>query len=120
MNPMRRLALLAPIALLALVPVSPASAAGCKLSSREQNGSLGATYVTKLTVSGTSCATGKRVVRSFNACRKAAGGAKGRCSKRVRGLRCSESRTAIPTQFNSKATCRSSSVVVRFTYTQFT
>jgi hypothetical protein len=117
---MRRLLLLLPIVVVVLLQAGSAQAAGCKLSSREQNGGLGATYVTKLSVSGTSCTSGKRVVKAFNACRKSSGGAKGRCSKRVRGLRCTESRSAIPTQFNSKATCRSGSVVVRFTYTQFT
>ena len=60
------------------------------------------------------------VVRAFNACRKASGGAKGHCRRTVRGLRCSEVRNAIPTQFNSNATCRGGAVVVRFTYTQFT
>jgi hypothetical protein len=117
---MRRLpAVLLPLLVVALLP-GAASAAGCGLSQKEQNGGLGATYVTKLSVTGTSCADGKRVVRSFHSCRKASGGAKGRCAKRVRGLRCTEKRRSIPTQFNSEATCRAGSVAVRFTYTQFT
>lgn len=120
MSPMRGSVLLAVLLSMPWLAAPSALARGCSLSQREQNGGLGATYVTKLSVARTSCANGKRVVRSFHACRRAAGGAKGRCARRVRGLRCSERRSSIPTQFRSNATCRRGSVVVRFTYTQFT
>lgn len=95
-----------------------ASAASCSLSTSEQR-RLGATYVTSLSVSGLSCSAGKRQVRAFHRCRNRNGGEDGRCP-RVDGFRCSERRSSIKTQFNSRVTCRRGSRVVRHRYTQFT
>jgi hypothetical protein len=82
---------------------------------------LGTTYVTSLKVEHVSCAKAQRVVKAFNACRRAHGGVKGRCPSRVLGYRCTETRGArIPTQYSSKASCKDASRIVRFAYTQYT
>jgi hypothetical protein len=88
---------------------------------RKDGRKLGTTYVTSLKVQHVSCARGKSVVKAFNACRRANGGLKGRCEKRVLGYRCTEKRgNSIPTQYSSKATCKSATRTVRFAYTQYT
>ena len=82
---------------------------------------LGTTYVTSLKVQHVSCAKAKRVVKAFNACRRANGGVKGRCVKRVLDYRCSETRGAsIPTQYSARASCKTGNRVVSFRYTQYT
>ena len=74
---------------------------------------LGTTYVTSLKVEHVTCAKAQRVVKAFNACRRAHGGVKGRCPSRVLGYRCTEKRGAsIPTQYSSKASCRDASRIV--------
>jgi hypothetical protein len=88
---------------------------------RKDGRKLGTTYVTSLKVQQVSCAKAKRVVKAFNVCRKANGGVKGRCAKRVLGYRCTERRgNSIPTQYSAKATCKRSGRTVRFAYTQYT
>ena len=100
-------------------PEASASKA-CKLSTREQS-KLGTTYVLTLRVRGTSCANGKKVVKAFHACRRKAGGRKGRCRSKVLGYKCSERRSnVISTQFDSKATCKRSGREVSHKYTQNT
>lgn len=119
----RRPALLLPLAALlaSLAAAAPAAAATCKLSTSEQRGGLGATYTTSLRVTNTACANGKRVVKAFNACRKANGGADGRCNRKVRRFSCTERRSnQIKTQYDSKVTCKRGAKRVIFTYTQFT
>jgi hypothetical protein len=82
---------------------------------------LGTTYVTSLKVEHVSCAKGQRVVKAFNACRRAHGGVKGRCPSHVLGYHCTETRGAsITTQYSSKASCKDASRIVRFAYTQYT
>jgi hypothetical protein len=82
---------------------------------------LGATYVTSLSATNVSCTKAKRVVKAFNACRKAHGGADGTCTSSVQGYHCTEKRgAAIPTQYSSRVTCRSAARRVQFAYTQFT
>ena len=113
--------LLTAAASVALLGAAPASAAGCRLSSSEQRGGLGATYTTSLSVKGVSCSGGKRVARTFQACRKRNGGADGRCNRRVRRFSCSERRSnKIRTQYDSRVTCKRGSRRVIFTYTMFT
>jgi hypothetical protein len=88
---------------------------------RHDGRKLGTTYVTALKVEHVSCTKAKKVVKAFNVCRKAHGGIKGRCDKRVLGYRCSEQRgDRIPTQYSSKATCKDAGRAVRFSYTQYT
>ncbi|MEA2468776.1 MAG: hypothetical protein QOJ57_2902, partial [Thermoleophilaceae bacterium] len=65
----------------------------------------------------TSCATGKAVVRAFHKCRK---GPRGRCHRRVKGFKCTEHRSGIAVQFNSRVTCKRGGKVVKHTYTQNT
>jgi hypothetical protein len=78
----------------------------------------GTTYVTSLRVSGTSCRSGKRVVRAFHACRP---GRRGRCGRRVRGYRCREGqRDRSPVQYDARVTCRNGGNVVKHRYTQNT
>lgn len=103
-----------------LLALAPGSAAARTCDVRRDAGSFGVTYVTSLKVSGTSCARGKQVIRAFTACRKAHGGVKGRCNRRVLGYRCRERRSSIATQFSSRVTCRAGARRVIFTYTQNT
>lgn len=120
---MFRLPLLVLLAALLVAAGAPsvASAKSCGLSSAEQGGSrpssLGATYVTSLRASGTSCGRAKRVVRAFNRCRP---GKAGRCNRRVRGYSCSENRSNGVGQYQSTTKCRNGGRTVRFTYTQNT
>jgi len=106
------LALLAVItALLAIAPA--ASAKGCSIGNER---SYGTTYVTKISVSGTSCRSGRNVVKAFHACRP---GAKGKCGS-TKGYSCSERRfNKGPTSFDSNVTCRRGGKTVKHTYTQF-
>ena len=109
----RPFALVAAIAvLLAIAPA--ASAKGCSIGNER---SYGTTYVTKISVSGTSCRSARTVVRAFHACRP---GAKGKCSGRPKGYSCSESRfNKGRTSYDSNVTCRKGGRTVKHTYTQF-
>ena len=110
-------ALLAALAFAVAAPA--ASTTTCDV--RKDGRKLGTTYVTSLKVQQVSCAKAKRVVKAFNACRRANGGLKGRCVTRVLGYRCTEKRgNIIPTQYSAKATCKSATRSVRFAYTQYT
>lgn len=110
------LALAVLVTALVFVP-APALAAGCKVGSGQ---GLGPSYVTSLTVHHTSCKSGKRLVRAYYRCRKAAGGVKGRCTKRVLGYRCRETRHGIAIQFDARVTCTAGKRKVVHTYTQNT
>jgi hypothetical protein len=116
-----RLALASTIVALAAAAALPSSAAaayhGCSIG---DPGSYGATYVTSIGVRHVSCATGKRVIRAYHHCRRASGGADGRCHHRVRHFRCTERRTVGHGQFTAKVTCTRGSKRVRHTYTMFT
>jgi hypothetical protein len=91
----------------------------CSLAGKTR--SLGPTYTTSLSVRNTSCRSGRRLVRGWNACRRANGGADGRCRSRVLGYRCSESRSnVIRTQFDARVSCRKGSRRINHRYTQFT
>jgi hypothetical protein len=80
--------------------------------------SYGTTYVLNISVSHTSCSSGRSVVRAFHACRP---GKAGYCNRRVLGYSCSERRfDKIRTQYSSRVTCRKGSRVVKHTYQQFT
>lgn len=107
--------------LAALVTAAPAQGAlkRCSLAGKERK--LGATYVTSLKVSGISCRSAEGIVKAFHKCRRANGGADGRCTKRVSGFKCSESRfNRISTQYDAKVSCRRTGKRIDFTYTQFT
>jgi hypothetical protein len=98
---------------------APATAASrCDLS--KDGRKLGTTYVTRLTTTNVTCTKAKSVVKAYHRCRRAQGGVKGRCTSRVQGFRCTETRQTIPTQFDARATCRNGGRVIRFNYEQFT
>ncbi|MEA2441223.1 MAG: hypothetical protein QOH76_2647 [Thermoleophilaceae bacterium] len=117
-------------ALLALLPLSLAVAAGagasspevhaarkCNLTSHEQRHS-GASYVTSLNVKKTSCKNGKAVVRAYHKCRRAHGW-KGKCGHKVKGYSCKRKYLATsPFQYDARVTCRRGAKRVVHTYTQ--
>ena len=98
-------------------PVAQASAK-CNISGKERK--LGTTYVTSLTASGVSCSSAQTLVKAYHKCRRANGGADGRCTKRVSGYACSERRESISTQFDARATCKKGNRTVVQQYTQNT
>jgi hypothetical protein len=79
----------------------------------------GSGYFTSLSVSGVSCATGRRVMLAYYRCRLRHGRA-GRCHSRVLGYTCNETRNAIPTEINARVTCRLGRRTVIHTYQQNT
>lgn len=79
----------------------------------------GSGYFTSLKVSGTSCATARKVTLSHYRCRVRRGGADGRCTSTL-SYRCSERRTSIPTEINARVTCKRGSRTVIYTYQQNT
>jgi hypothetical protein len=114
--------LLAALVLLAAAPGGSAAAAlkPCSIRGKEQK--LGATYVTTLKVRGVSCATGQRVVKAFQSCRRAKA-VDGHCTRKVLEYACSEKRPAdetIPTQFTGHVTCKRATRRVAFVYQQNT
>jgi hypothetical protein len=119
---MRLFCLLALLAACAAALTPTASAAGpdataAKGCSVGDSRSYGTTYVLKISVSGTSCRSGKRLIRAFHDCRP---GKSGRCA-RVKRYDCSENRfDRISTQYSSRVTCRRGDRVVKHTYQQFT
>ena len=119
---MRLLCLLALLAACAVMLAPAASAAspsataakGCSIGDSR---GYGTSYVLKISVRGTSCRSGKSLIRAFHDCRP---GKSGRCS-RVRRYNCSESRfDRISTQYSSRVTCKRGDRVVKHTYQQFT
>ena len=114
-------ALLAAILVPAAAPAAQRGATKCALSTHDQR-HLGASYVTSLSVSGTSCAKGKEVTLAFNQCRTAAGKPQGKCKRKVMKFSCTEKRyDAVPgVQYSSKVTCTRGSKRVYSTYTQNT
>jgi hypothetical protein len=80
----------------------------------------GSGYFTSLRTRNTSCRKGRRVALAHYNCRTDNGGRKGKCPRRVKGFRCRERRTSIPTEMNSRVTCRDGTKRVKFTYQQNT
>ena len=120
----RLFVLIAALVLLAATPAA-APAAGpdaetakrCGVSRSEQRG-LGATYVFRISVRGTTCRGGKRLISSFNKCRRRNGGRDGRC-RRVSGYGCGENRfNKSRYSFDSKASCKRGGRSVSFQYQQ--
>ncbi|MDO9355058.1 MAG: hypothetical protein Q7T55_15270 [Solirubrobacteraceae bacterium] len=95
-----------------------ASATNCAVKGKEQK--LGPTYVTKVTAKGTTCPSALKLVTAFYKCRTAKNGPAGRCTKKVSGYACRETRTSSPTQFDAKVTCTSGKKVVAHNYPQNT
>lgn len=115
------LAVLASLAAVAAIASATAGAAGptafaatksCTPPKYPGNG-----YFTSLKVTGVGCTTGKRVTLAHYRCR-VKNGKKGYCRSRVLGYKCSENRNSIPTEINSRVTCRNGSKKVVYTYQQ--
>ena len=77
----------------------------------------GSGYFTSLKVSHVGCKSGRTVTLAHYRCRTE-NGKKGRCKRRVRGYSCSEKRNSIPTEINSRVTCKKGAKRVVYTYQQ--
>lgn len=100
------------------VDATAARAPGCSIPNHGEH--LGPTYLTQLSVSGTTCVTGLKVVAAYHACQVQHGGVKSICSAPVDGFRCREKRgPSIPTEFYSTVSCRDHSARVDYKYAQF-
>ena len=102
------------LALLVVLPASSAQAATCTPPKYPGSG-----YFTSLKVSHVGCKAGRTVTLAHYRCRTE-NGPKGRCKRLVRGYRCSERRTSIPTEINSRVTCKKGVRRVIYTYQQNT
>src|SRR3954467_11021901 len=120
MSGTRLLAIVMLLVAAAVARVGAPAAAASRCDLTRDGRKLGTTYVTKLTATNVTCTKAKSVVKAFHRCRRAHGGVKGRCTSRVQGFRCTETRESIPTQFDARATCRDGSRAIRFSYEQFT
>ena len=118
-----RAALLA-LLLVALTAASTSAAAGpraraagsCNINGQQR--SLGASYVTSLSVKHTSCKKGKAVVRAYHKCRRAHGW-RGKCKHRVKHFKCTRHiQASSPVQYDAKVTCKRGTKRVVHTYTQ--
>jgi hypothetical protein len=99
-------------------PSSARAAGTCGIPSHGQH--LGPTYLTWLSVSGTSCSMGLKVVRDYHSCQIHRGGVTARCYSVVDGYRCTEKRgPSIPTEFFSSVSCQDRSARVYYKYSQF-
>jgi hypothetical protein len=109
-------ALVVPVAVQASPIAYVARAHACNIRGKQRK--LGTTYVTSVKVSRVSCSRALRFVKAYHKCRHKHGAA-GRC-RRLRGYKCSEKREAIPTQYDSRATCSKGRRRITQTYTQNT
>ena len=77
-------------------------------------------YLDALSVHGTSCRTGRKVVKGYTKCRYKHGGLNGRCPNRVKRYKCGEGkRTVAPhIQYSVNVACKRGSKRIKFTYTQ--
>ena len=110
---LRTLCLAGVLAAAALAPAS-ASASTCSAPAYPGSG-----YFTSLKTKHVCCKTGRKVTLAHYRCRTEHG-KKGRCTRKVLGYRCSEKRNAIPTEINSRVTCKKGTRRVIYTYQQNT
>jgi len=76
-------------------------------------------YFTSLSVSGTSCSTGDKLIFAYYRCRLRHGKA-GTCHSAVLGFSCREQRNSIPTEIEARVTCRKDGATIVHTYQQDT
>jgi hypothetical protein len=107
------------LVLAALLAVAAPAGAATRCDVRRDGRRLGPTYVTSLAVVRVSCTEGKAVIRAYDRCRRAHGGADGRCPSRVRRFRCFERRRSSPAEISATVDCRRGARRVRFAYSQF-
>ena len=79
----------------------------------------GTGYFTSLSVTGTSCSTGNKFVVAYYKCRTAHG-VKGRCTKKVMGYSCKETRQSISVEIDARVTCKDGSKKIVHSYQQDT
>jgi hypothetical protein len=124
-SPIRRRAMAAVMAIATVTAIvcagspagaSPVAQAGRTCSVPKYPG-LG--YFTSLTVTGTSCGTGDKLIVAYYKCRTRSGPA-GRCSGSVLGFTCHEQRNSIPTEIDARVTCKRHGATVVHTYQQDT
>jgi hypothetical protein len=125
--------LIAPFAIAALTTVALAAPSGsvaasaktCKLNASAAQ-KLGPTYVTYTSgkggyrVTGVSCASGKKVIKAFHACRLKHG-KQGKCTSKVSGYKCTEKRPSSlksAFSFEGDVTCKSGSKRITHHYQQ--
>ena len=123
-RPIVRAATLALLLILATLVSSTSAQAGSEPSAKAaQTCSVpkypGLGYFTTLSVSGTSCGTGDKLIFAYYRCRLAHGKA-GTCHTSVLGFSCREQRNSIPTEIEARVTCRKGSATVVHTYQQDT
>lgn len=94
------LAALAVAALTALAGAPAAHAATCSEPKYPGSG-----YFTSLRVTKVNCATGKKFVKAYYRCRLKKGKA-GRCTSKVMGYSCKETRRTIPTEIDATVRCK--------------
>src|SRR5689334_25075778 len=87
--------------LCAIVAAAPAAASAATCTPPKYPGSG---YFTSLKVTRVSCATGKSVALAFHKCR-VKHGIKGRCTSKVKGYTCRETRQSISTEIDGRVTC---------------
>jgi hypothetical protein len=120
----RMIPVLAVAALLCAGPVASAHASGpvasaarsCSLAGSYSK--LGPTYAYQLRVLHTTCATGKRVIRAWDTCRKRSGGRRGHCHHRVLHYACTESRSTGFASFVARVHCHYGIRRVSWVYNQ--
>jgi hypothetical protein len=117
-----RLGLLAVCMLLAALAAFSASAqaASTKSCGSATLPSLAGGYIYQLKVKGTSCSTGRKVQVAFQKCRLKHG-VSGRCTAKVDGFSCKESKRNVALDnFFSAVTCKKGSARVTYAYQQNT
>jgi hypothetical protein len=112
---MKRIALLIVVLAALAATAGPAHAATtCSVPKYPGSG-----YFTKLQVTHVSCATGRKFVVSYYKCRTKHG-VSGRCSSKVSGYSCKETRNTIETEIDAKVTCTNGSKRIVHYYQQNT
>jgi hypothetical protein len=101
-------------ALLATASASGAAAKTCKPPKYP-----GVGYFTSLNVTGVTCAQGNKFVVAYYKCRTKHGAA-GKCTSKVEGYTCKETRNSIPTEIDARVTCTHGHKKIVHTYQQDT
>ncbi|MEA2334050.1 MAG: hypothetical protein QOG40_540 [Solirubrobacteraceae bacterium] len=114
---------LAALVALSAIATATAPAGASPAAHAARNCSLpkypGLGYFTSLSVSGTSCSTGVKLVFAYYKCRTHYG-RKGTCHSSVLGYSCHEVRRSIPTEIDARVTCKHGTATVIHTYQQDT
>jgi hypothetical protein len=108
---------LAPAAALLLAAAPSGAAPATKSCSPPKYPSIG--YFNRLTVSGTTCASGSKLALAYYRCRTKSGkNLAGRCTGSVLGYRCTEVRHTISTEIAGRVTCRRRGATIVHVYQQ--